>query len=381
MNQTATTPTQDTTASQALYVAIEQGERGWKLGFTTGFGQKPRLRGIPAGQVDRLGEELTRAKRRFGLDGGCAVHSCYEAGREGFWLHRWLKSCGVHSLVVDSSSIEVNRRARRAKSDGLDVGKLLTMLLRYHHGERKVWSVVRVPSVAEEDARHLHRELRTLKQSRTRLLNRIRGVLVAQSIRRPGPLRTLRGRLEQLRLWDGSALPAGLRGRVERECEELAFIEGRIRKLQTERRRLLHEGQSPAMKQVEQLLMLKALGIESSWVFVMEFFAWRQFRNRRQVGSLAGMTPTPYQSGRGCKEQGIGKDGNRHVRAMAVEIAWAWLRYQPNSPLTHWYQRRFANGGPRARRVGIVALARKLLIELWRYLESAELPEGALTKC
>jgi transposase len=370
----------DFTPREALYLAIEQGERGWKLAFTTGFGQAPRFKGIPAGDVDRLTEEIGRARKRFRLSPDAPVRSCYEAGREGFWLHRCLLFHGVDSLVVDSSSIEVNRRARRAKADRLDAGKLVTQLLRYHHGDRKTWSVVRVPSVSEEDARHLHRELKTLKQSRTRLTNRIRGMLVAHSIRQPGPIRTLRERLEQLRSWDDSPLPAGLRGRVERECEELAFIEGRIRRLEVERRRILREEQSPALDQVRQLLALKALGIESSWVFVMEFFAWRRFRNRRQVGSLAGMTPTPYQRGNSNKEQGIGKDGKRHVRAMAVEIAWVWLRYQPDSALTLWYQRRFAKGGPRARRVGVVAVARKLLIELWRYLETGALPEGAVTK-
>jgi transposase len=370
----------DFTPNGMLYLAIEQGDRGWKLAFTTGFGQKPRYKGIAAGDVDRLNEEIRRAGKRFGLAGDAPVRSCYEAGREGFWLHRCLQAHGVENLVVDSSSIEVNRRARRAKADRLDAGKLLTQLLRYHHGEHRVWSVVRVPSVSEEDARHLHRELKGLKQSRTRVTNRIRGILVTQSIRHAGPIRTLRARLERLRSWDGHPLPAGLRGRVQRACEELSFIEERIRRLQAERRRLLREEQSPALDQVRQLLAVKALGIESSWVFVMEFFAWRRFRNRRQVGSLAGMTPTPYQSGTSNKEQGIGKDGNRHVRAMAVEIAWLWLRYQPDSALSRWYQRRFGNGGPRARRVGVVAVARKLLIELWRYLETGALPEGAVTK-
>lgn len=379
--QAATTQTMDFTPTGILYLAIEQGDRGWKLAFTTGFGQKPRYKGIPAGDIEGLTTEIGRARKRFRLAPDTPVRSCYEAGREGFWLHRCLRSHGVDSIVVDSSSIEVNRRARRAKADRLDAGKLLTQLLRYHHGDHKTWSVVHVPSVSEEDARHLHRELKALKQSRTRVANRIRGILVTQSIRRPGAIRTLRPRLEQLRTWDGSPLPAGLRGRVERECEEFAFVEERIRRLEAERRRILREEQNPTIDKVRQLLALKALGIESSWVFVMEFFAWRRFRNRRQVGSLAGMTPTPYQSGNSHKEQGIGKDGNRHVRAMAVEIAWVWLRYQPDSALSRWYQRRFAKGGPRARRVGVVAVARKLLIELWRYLETGALPEGAITKC
>jgi transposase len=380
MKQTAATQNDpDCTPQPGLYLAIEQGERSWKLAFTTGWGQKPRHRGIPTGDVERLVEEIGRAKQRFGLRPTAPVFSCYEAGREGFWLARFLTDRGVDNVVVDSSSIEVNRRARRAKADGLDASKLVGQLVRYHAGERKVWSVVRVPSLEEEDNRQIHRELRTLKQSRTRVTNRIRGLLVSQGIRLRG-LRDLARQLEQVRLWDGTPLPQGLRGRLERDWQEAQSYAARIEELETQCKRRLREEHSVALEQIRQLMQLRGLGRRSAWVFVMELFAWRKFRNRRQLGSLCGLTPTPYQSGNAGREQGIGKDGNRHVRAMAVEIAWIWLRYQPDSALSHWYERRFAGGGPRARRVGIVAVARKLLIELWRYLETGALPDGAVLK-
>jgi len=307
------------------------------------------------------------------------VLSCYEAGRDGFWLHRALTAQGVTNLVVDSSSIEVNRRRRRAKSDRLDVRKLLTMLLRYATGERRVWHVVHVPTPAEEDRRQLHRELLTTKRDRARVTNRIKGLLASQGVR----LATLARfgiELPAVRTWDGTPLPPALTTRLEREWQKVLQLTRQIRTLEAERRELLHTSADPAVRQVRQLLALRAIGLESAWLYVMEFFSWRQFANRREVGGLAGLTPTPYQSGDLQREQGITQAGNRLVRAMAIEIAWAWLRWQPESALARWYNARFGHGSSRVRRIGIVALARKLLVELWRYLETGVVPEGAVLK-
>ncbi len=362
-----------------LYLAFELGNREWKLGFTTGFGQLPRERTIAAGDLPALAAEITRATQRFALAAGARVYSCYEAGRDGFWLHRALTAHDIDNLVVDSSSIEVNRRARRAKSDRLDVRKLLTMLLRYDAGDRRVWHVVHVPTPAEEDRRQLHRELLATKRDRTRLTNRIKGLLASQGV----PLATLArfaAQLPALRTWDGTLLPPGLSARLEREWTKVTLLTAQIRDLTAERRELVRTSPDPAVEQVRQLLALRAIGVESAWLYVMEFFSWRQFANRREVGALAGLTPTPYQSGDQQHEQGIAKAGNRHVRAMAIEIAWAWLRYQPTSALARWYEARFAYGSSRVRRIGIVALARKLLIELWRYLETGVVPAGAVLK-
>ncbi len=364
---------------QSLHLSFELGLKDWKLGFTTDLSAKARLRVMPARDLGRLEREIAEAKRSFGLAATARVRSCYEAGRDGFWLQRYLVSQGIDNGVVDSSSIEVNRRMRRAKSDGLDARKLLTMLVRYHAGEGKVWSVVRVPTVEEEDRRQLHRELRTLKKERTRTTNRIKGLLANQGIRleKNGDLRQ---RLGRLRLWDGSPLPAGLVARLQREWEHAEFLHGKILELERERRQAILEGQSPALEKVRQLMLLKAIGPSGSWVYVHEFFGWRRFRNRKEVGAAAGLTPTPYQSGDGSREQGISKAGSRHIRAVAIEMAWCWLRYQPRSKLSLWYQERFGRGGKRARKVGIVAVARKLLIDLWRFLEHGVIPEGAALK-
>jgi transposase len=286
---------------------------------------------------------------------------------------------GNENLVVDSSSIEVNRRSRRAKTDRMDVGKLLMMLVRYFAGERAVWSVVRVPTVAEEDGRQLHRELVTTKRDRTRLTNRIKGLLASQGLRVVVE-RDVPSQLDRLRLWDGSVLAAGLRSRLKREWEKVLLLTQQIRALEAQRRKMLRTSEDSAVAKARQLVGLRAIGPNSAWLFVMEFFGWRDFRNRREVGSLAGLTPTPHQSGDLSREQGIGKDGNRHIRGMSIEIAWSWLRFQPHSALSQWYQERFGHGSSRLRRIGIVALARKLSIALWRYLETGVLPEGAELK-
>jgi transposase len=360
-------------------LAFELGKAKWKLGLSIGLGQNPRLRTIDAGDLGALEEEIGQAKRRFHLPESAAVRSCYEAGRDGFWLHRYLVQKQVQNLVVDSSSIEVNRRARRAKTDRLDATKLLTMLIRYHSGEEKVWSVVQVPTVEAEDMRHLHRQLLALQVARTRHIGRIGGLLASQGVNIPIHADFL-STLPSVRLWDGSPLPPGIRARVEREHAALQYVRQQIKELVAERERLIETSDEPSVQQVRQLMKLVALGPNSAWLFVMEFFAWRRFRNRREVGGLAGLTPTPYQSGGESREQGISKAGNRPVRAMAIEIAWCWLRYQPGSELTRWYYDNFGHGGKRMRKVGIVALARKLLVALWRYLETGEIPAGAQLK-
>jgi transposase len=367
------------TTGAKLYLAFELGNQEWKLGFSVGLGQSPRRRRIDAGDLAALEWEIGRAKQRFGLPETVPVMSCYEAGRDGFWLHRYLLKEGIENLVVDSASIEVNQRAKRAKTDRIDVGKLLRMLIRYDIGEKKVWSVVRVPSVEAEDRRHLHRQLTTLKGDRTRHNNRIKGLLAGQGVRMPVQGDFLEW-LETVRLWDGSPLLFGLRSRLEREYACWQFVDQRIKELETVRREMIRTAADPSVEQVRQLLRLRGIGENSAWLFVMEFFSWRDFRNRREVGSLAGLTSTPYQSGDEAREQGISKAGNCPVRAMAIEIAWSWLRNQPHSELSLWFQRRFAHGSKRVRKIGIVALARKLLIAFWRYLEAGEIPAGAQLK-
>ncbi len=366
------------TIEGVLYLAFELGEANWTLGFSIGLAQKPRRRKIEARDLVGLEEEIHLAKKRFRLPGTAMVKSCYEAGREGFWLHRCLEQTGVENLIVDSASIEVNRRAKRAKTDRMDVEKLLNQLIRYHCGEEKVWSVVRVPSVEAEDIRHLHRQLIKFKMDRTRHQSRINGVLASQGVKVPLHADFL-AKLEATRMWDGRPLPPGVRARVEREYAALQHVQEQIKRLEQERKELIETSDEASVEQVRQLMKLRAIGPNSAWLFVMEFFSWREFRNRREVGALAGLTPTPYQSGEEAREQGISKAGNRWVRGMAIEIAWCWLRYQPESELTQWFDKKFGHS-KRTRKIGIVALARRLMVALWRYLEMGEIPAGAQFK-
>jgi transposase len=239
---------------------------------------------MAARDLKRLLEEVAHAKARCGLPATAPVVSCYEAGREGFWLHRFLQAQGITNHTVDSSSIEVNRRQRRAKSDALDVRKLLSMLMRYHHGERQVWRVVHVPSVAAEEQRHLHRDLETLKQERARTTNRIKGLLSSQGVRLAS-VNKLPEQLDALRLWDGAPIPSGLRRRVLRVYAHYTFLSEQIAELEAERRVLLRSSQEANLEKVRQLMQLKGIGVNGSWRLVMEFFGWRDFKNRREVGS------------------------------------------------------------------------------------------------
>lgn len=372
-----------TTTGETLLLALDLGNKTWKLGFTAGGGAAPpRIRTVAARDLAALDREIQVAKARLALPPTAPVASCYEAGRDGFWLHRALTARGVRSVVVDSASIDTNRRARQAKSDRLDTAALLAKLGRYTAGERGVWSVLHVPSVEDEDRRQLHRELFTLTRERTRAVNRIKALLALHGVvlEMPRGLPAVMPAVSALCAWDGAPLPVGTQARLIREWQRLTFLRQQLRALVAERRALLHAGTDPVVPMVRRLLALRGIGEVSAWIYTTEFFAWRQFQNRRQVGAAAGLCSTRRESGDLRRDQGITKAGNRFLRALAVELAWSWLRRQPQSALSQWYRARFASGGPRVRRIGIVALARKLLVALWRYLETGVVPEGAVCK-
>ena len=373
----ATAERMGSTDTGIVHLAFELGRKKWKLGFTIGLGQKARKKTVAGGDTAAVRDEIAAAKRRFGLGEEARVVSCYEAGPEGFWLHRWLVSIGVENVVVDSASIEVDRRKRRAKSDGLDVQSLLKLLCRHTMGEPKVWGVVRVPPPPIEDLRQLHRDLATLTAERTQHRNRIRGLLAVHgaSLRHWSKVRE---EVARLRLWDGSALGAGLRQRLEREIERLEIVQRQIRGIEKEMEAELEEAAEPgsALAMMQQLVSLRGIGPQGARIMVVELFAWRGFRNRRELGGSTGLTPTPYQSGNSVHEQGIDKAGNRWLRRVAIQLAWSWVRWQPRSELTRWFNEKFASAGRRQRRVGIVAVARKLTIALWRYAFGAPLPDA-----
>jgi transposase len=373
---TTTRNVQGMNRGPVLHVAFELGLEQWKMAFTIGLGQAPRVRSVMARDEAGVVREIALAKRRFGLPDDALVVSCYEAGRDGFWLHRWLTTVGVTNYVVDSSSIEVNRKKRRAKSDQLDAEALVRLLVRYELGETKSFHVVRVPSEAEEDQRHLHREMLGLKDERTSLVNQMKGHLCNQGL----VLRMVNEKfpewLAQARRWDGSAVPAELQARLRRTFERWQQVHGQILALEAEQRRRVRNDQTPQVEMVRRLLTLKGIGRCGAWMLVKELFGWRRGFNRRQLGALVGLVPTPYDSGQSRREQGISKAGNKQLRRLMVELAWCWVRHQPGSALSQWFERRFRQGA-RSRRVGITAVARKLLIALWRFLEQGEIPQGA----
>ena len=329
--------------------------------------------------MTRVLAEVTRAKVRVGVPVAAPVVSCYEAGRDGFWLHRYLVAPGVTNYVVDSSSIEVPRRARRAKTDKLDLVSLLRLLARYVAGDRGAWRVVRVPSVAAAEARHAERSWATVQAERTRVINRLKGVWTTAGVR----LRLDASFLERLataRLWDGTLVPPGLQARLRRSWAQLAFLTEQRQALKTARAAQELDATTATGRAVTALQTVTGIGPIGAWVLATESFGWRQIRNGRELGALVGLVPAPFQSGETSHDLGITRAGNKHVRRVMVQLAWSWLRYQPNSALAQWYQRRFGDGGRRMRRIGIVALARKLLIALWRLVKDGVIPEGAVVK-
>jgi len=309
------------------------------------------------------------------------IISCYEAGYDGFWLHRLLEAHGIRNYVIDPASLQVDRRARRAKTDRVDVERMLRSLLAYLRGEPKVWSIVRVPSVAEEDDRRLHRERDRLINERVQHVNRIKGLLAIHGIYDYQPLRGDRvQRLGQLHAADGQTLPPRLKAEILRELQRLELAIAMIKTIEAERDAIASAktGHRSA-KKVQDLAKIKSIGPEVATALVGEVF-YRSFDNRKQLASYVGLTPAHFQSGAMSRDQGISKAGNAKARTVMIELAWLWLRHQPDSPLSVWFRERVGKLKGRIRRITIVAVARKLLIALWRYLENGMVPEGAILK-
>jgi len=355
---------------------MELSNSKWRLAFSAG--EKIRQKVIEARNGAHFLKEVKRAKEKLELSEDASVVCCYEAGRDGFWIERWLRSNGFECLVVDPASIEVNRRKRRAKTDRLDAQGLVRLLRRYQDGDRYVWSVVHVPSEEQEDELRLHRELSRLKKERTAHLNRMKSLLILHGIKMTGNLSKLDQELDQLTGWNKKPLPKALLAELHRECLRMGQINEQIKMLEKQKLERIKKPQTNADHQAADMMRLKGVGEVSAWLLAKEFFGWRNFKNRREVGSLAGLTPTPYDSGDSRREQGISKAGSPRVRSIMIELAWSWVRFQPDSELTKWFEKRYAHGSKRMRRVGIVAVARKLLVALWKYVEFGTVPEGAL---
>jgi len=357
-----------------LYVAFELGKREWKVAMTSGFGVEPWLRTVPSRDWPGVERAIAQGRARFGVCATAAAVSCYEAGRDGFWIHRALVQRGIQNRVVDSASIEVNRRARRAKTDRLDALKLVRMLVRVCLGEQRVWSEVRVPTVAAEAARHVSRERLALTQDQTRLLNQMRGWLATWGTTLPSHRRG--SWWTTVRDWAGATLPSQVQARLARAEARLQALAAQIAELDAQQAAALTMSPPSAL---QQLVRLKGVATTSASVLLDEGLVWRAFRNRRQIGGLLGFAPTPYDSGETAREQGISRAGNARLQAISIQLAWNWVRWQPQSALTQWYRATFGKG-KRARRIGIVAVARRLVIALWRYVTSGRVPEGAIVK-
>jgi transposase len=370
---------QSTAGPGTLYLAFDLGSTKWTLAFTSTVAQRPRLRQIAAGDLGALEREIAIAKTRLGLPATVAVCSCYEAGRDGFWLHRWLVAHGIANVVVDAASVEVTRRARRAKTDRLDVSQLLRQLVRWAAGERRGWSVVHVPTPEAEAARQLTRELTTVREDRTRTRNRVFGLLATQGIRVP-LTRRFGERIAALRTGDGRPLDEAWGARLRREWAHLQVIERRLATLHAARRAQTQGATTRVAQVAQQLTRLKGIAEGSAVVYSAELFGTRTFQNGRQVGALTGLAPVPYRSDQRVQDQGISKAGRAELRRVSIQVAWCWLRWQPQSALAQWFTRRFAAAGARSRRIGIVAVARKLVIALWRFSAQGVIPAGAQLK-
>ena len=364
-------------------MAIELSKKSWIVAVNTPLSDKISNHTVKGWK--ELLELIDKIRSRVGreLKRPAEFISCYEAGYDGFWLHRLLEENGVRNYVIDPASLQVDRRARRVKTDNVDVTKLLRSLMAYLRGEPKVWSVVRVPTVAEEDDRRLHRERDRLINERVQHVNRIKGLCAVHGVYHYEPLRLDRmKRLEQLRTGDERELPARVKAEIRRELRRLELVLQMIKVIEKERNAMtLGKATSTYghANKVQQLVKIGSIGPEIATVLVGEVF-YRQFNNRQQVGSYVGLTPSHFQSGPSSRDQGISKAGNPKARTIMLELAWFWIRYQPNSALTIWFRERVGTAKGRIRRIAIVAMARKLLIALWRYVETGVVPTGAKLK-
>jgi transposase len=332
---------------------------------------------VETGDLTAMDAVLQRARARFGLAATVRVISCYEAGRDGFWIHRALVVRGFENRVVDSSSIEVNRRKRRAKSDRLDAEKLVMLLARVCAGDRTAWSEVWVPSVAAEAARQRSRERTALTKEQTRLTNQIGSWLATAGARVSGRVREHAAWWTSARDWAGEPLSGTLQARIARATARLTLLAEQIATIEAEQAEALRAAAPDSA--AARLRQVKGLGVTSVSVLLDEGLLWRAFNNRRQLGGLLGFAPIKYESGEISRDQGISRAGNDRLQSTMVQLAWGWVQWQPQSALTKWYLARFGIG-KRNRKVGIVALARKLFIALWRYATAGVVPDGAILR-
>lgn len=376
------TPATIRTDLGAIFVSLELSRSAWLItSLSPGAGEKMSKHTVCGGNISDLLDRFrslqekarSRTAQRF------PIIVIQEAGLDGFWIHRALAADGIESHVVDPASIATSRRRRRAKTDKIDGEALVRALLAYKRGEPRVCAMVRVPTPEEEDRRRISRERKALTTERVRHVNRIKGLLFGQGVSRYEPLRRdRRQRLDELRTGDGHELPCHLKSQIKRELDRLELLLDQITAIEGERDEALASAQvttpAPAL-----LLALKGVGEESATILWFECL-YRHFANRRQVAAYAGLAPTPWQSGSIDREQGVSKAGNPRLRSTMIQLAWLWLRHQPDSALTSWFLERVRLNGGRLKKTAIVALARKLLVALWKYVTAGVVIDGAVMK-
>ena len=374
------TPTMQDYAT--VHVVFELSKSKWKLGVMITGSAKMSVFTIAGGDLAALSTRLAAAREKAARSGKrVRIVSCYEAGFDGHWLHRWLTDQGVTNYVIDASSIAVDRRARRVKTDRVDLELIMRTLLAYLRGEPRVCSMIRVPTVEEEDRKRRNRERERLLKERTAHTNRIKGLLHTQGIRDAMPLKPdFIEELDRARSADGRELSPRLKDEIVREHARLCLLSGQLAAIEAQSRaeqRAAAPGTAEA--RIVQLAQLKGIGLVGGQGLVNEVF-YREFDNRRQVGSYIGLAGTPFNSGDRERDQGISKAGNHRARRLAVELAWLWIRHQPDSELSRWFRERVGDIKGRVRRIAIVAVARKLMVALWRYLHTGLVPTGAVLR-
>jgi transposase len=366
----------------AIFVSLELSQSIWLItSLSPGSGQKMSKHSVPAGDVAGLLVRFSQLQEKACLRTGqpFPIIVIQEAGLDGFWIHRVLQSEGIESHVVDAASIATSRRSRRVKTDKIDGEALLRALLAYKRGEPRVCAMVKAPTPEEEDSRRLCRERKVLITERVRHVNRIKGLLFSQGISGYEPLRrNRRERLDELLTGDSRPLPVHLKAQVSRELDRLELLLAQIKAVEAERDVLVAVQYADTPAPAAMLLGIKGIGPEFASVLCSEGL-FRHFDNRRQLAAYAGLAPTPWQSGSVNREQGVSKAGNKRLRTTSVELAWLWLRHQPDTLLSRWFKERVRNGGG-LRKTTIVAMARKLLVALWKYVTAGVVIEGVVMK-
>ena len=361
-----------------VLIAIELSVSSWFVAVRLPGSEKSRLHRVEGGDTTALLALIRdlRSRAETKLRHAADVACCFEAGRDGFWLHRLLTAHGAIAYVLEPTTILVNRRARRAKTDRLDAEGMLRVLAAWLGGDRQVCSIVSVPTPEDEDAKRPHREREHLVQERQRLENRMEALLFTQGIRGRPSLRSWERDIAKLRTGDGRVLPCLMQAELNRLRRRLVLILELIHEMEAERAKALAaKGDDAMTRKIADLQRIRGIGANFSTVLAREVL-YRSFANRRQLASYVGIAPMPYQSGGMDRDRSISRAGNPRARTTLIQLAWLWLRYQPGSALSNWFRGRVGTLQGRTRRIAIVAMARKLLIALWQYVETGVLPDG-----